>query len=882
MKKTKSQPRVKQKGKPMPKKKEKAVKQVSSAKESLFRGFEIADSTIERKNLPCSQCVAESCGLRDCKLQVFNIGEEKVLSGGLCPKGNTHPSQRRAPNYVELYKSILSRHLNEVSFAIGDLSESKRKRVFMPRSLTFLNERGVYFATLYDALGFDVVLSPESDDEIAQLGKTYAHSESCYPVILAHGHAAYLMKHLRPGIDKIFLANVIRAENLKLTFCPYVSSAGFVIKGNLGLSQTDVLMPLFFFDSIKNPVEGYILKDLQRVFGKGMFSLSQVRNAITLAQQHQKSFLDEVYSKGNSLVKDLTKRHEPIFIGIGRGYTILDKKASSKVDDLFATQGLHFIPTLFFSYDSIDEAPFAENMYWYQGKRMIQANVGVALHPRMFPVRLTNFNCGPDSMLLAHEEDIMRKAGKPHLVLETDGHNSNAQFGTRIAANYEVVRMYKEHKVTLASLKDIPITPTHVENRIIGLPNMGDSSYVVAAAFRAAGLKSEVMPTWTTESISFAKKYVSTNTCRPFSFQVGDALAWFSSLQKRGIDPNLSAATFLPKSCGPCRFGQYSVVLRKIFDRAGFQGVPILDPSDREGYQNLALPKDKITLISALAFKGMVANDILLNALLRTRPYEKERGLAETIYREAHAKLVTLLESNVSLGELAGMMKSYATRFQNACKDVPRKPIVLMIGEIFIRCNEASNEDSIKVLERHGLEVILEPSSAWVDYINRGGVRDSWREKDYQRLTLFLIKQTVMDQIFKRLYKPYKSYLEGRKPHNSLHLIDAAEKDQVYSYDVRGEGSISIGTLYAFLHGELSVDGVYQVGPFGCMQETVATSRIQALLNERLSSSSEPQESLMPYLYAVFGESKLSNLDAEIALFAENCRLRKSLSKPRE
>ncbi len=93
--------------------------------ESKFRGLDIADMKYEKKVENCSNIIEDSCGLRDCKLQVYKIVTDIIFSGGLCPKGNTDTSTKRAPNYVEMYKKILNKHLDKYSVDINKKTRMK-------------------------------------------------------------------------------------------------------------------------------------------------------------------------------------------------------------------------------------------------------------------------------------------------------------------------------------------------------------------------------------------------------------------------------------------------------------------------------------------------------------------------------------------------------------------------------------------------------------------------------------------------------------------------------------------------------------------------------------------------------------------------------------
>jgi hypothetical protein len=83
-----------------------------------------------------------------------------------------------------------------------------------------------------------------------------------------------------------------------------------------------------------------------------------------------------------------------------------------------------------------------------------------------------------------------------------------------------------------------------------------------------------------------------------------------------------------------------------------------------------------------------------------------------------------------------------------------------------------------------------------------------------------------------------------------------------------------------FSKGELKdVCGIYHVGPFGCMHETAATSKINAIIQKQRKEAKKMNEKIVPFMDAVFGDSELPNLEAEIAAFAEKCYLKKEFNE---
>ena len=133
-----------------------------------WKGFSLASAVFDKSVDQCSRVIPESCSLRDCRLQIYGQGADRIFSGGLCPKGNTEAIGTRAPDYVSLYKTMVDKEIRKYAILPEETDPSDGPRVLIPRSLHFLNERSVFMCALYKNLGFTVVVSPESNDHIAR------------------------------------------------------------------------------------------------------------------------------------------------------------------------------------------------------------------------------------------------------------------------------------------------------------------------------------------------------------------------------------------------------------------------------------------------------------------------------------------------------------------------------------------------------------------------------------------------------------------------------------------------------------------------------------------------------------------------------------------
>jgi hypothetical protein len=116
-------------------------------------------------------------------------------------------------------------------------------------------------------------------------------------------------------------------------------------------------------------------------------------------------------------------------------------------------------------------------------------------------------------------------------------------------------------------------------------------------------------------------------------------------------------------------------------------------------------------------------------------------------------------------------------------------------------------------------------------------------------------------------------------------MIETLEKAHEIHGNIEGESPLSTSIAYHILHNmtaaasgtETRICGLFHVGPFTCMQESVATAKIEAMVKEYRK---QHPDLVFPIIHAFFGDSANVNLDAEIAVFREQCYQKRDL-KPR-
>jgi predicted nucleotide-binding protein (sugar kinase/HSP70/actin superfamily) len=290
---------------------------------------------------------------------------------------------------------------------------------------------GVFWAHLLADLGWQVVLSPPTDEALARLGIASMAAETCFPVKVFHGHARWLLER----VETLFLPNVVTLPSPageRGLLCPYVEGSQFMVKAALGIPETRLLNPTLHLAD--GPEEA--ARDLHGALPPGRRpSRSRLAAIVRGAWEQQEAFTRSLEERGEGILA-ATPAGEPVWVISGRPYNLYDERCNLAIGRHLAALGVTALPMDFLALDREDLADFP-GMYWGLGARILRAARRVARTPNLFGVHLTNFGCGADSFI----EHFYRHAteGKPSLVLELDEHSAVAGQRTRLEAYRNVV-----------------------------------------------------------------------------------------------------------------------------------------------------------------------------------------------------------------------------------------------------------------------------------------------------------------------------------------------------------------------------------------------------------------------------------------------------------
>jgi predicted nucleotide-binding protein (sugar kinase/HSP70/actin superfamily) len=413
-------------------------------------------------------------------------------------------------------------------------------------------------------------------------------------------------------------------------------------------------------------------------------------------------------------------------------------------------------------------------------------------------------------------------------------------------------------------------------NKTILVPEMGrSSSLLVAAAMRSFGIDAQVMETY--KDLQLGKQYTSGKECFPCQVTLGDVLYHLErekELLGEAFNPE-NYLYFMAESGGPCRFGMYNKLHRIILDSMdGFSKTRIASLTAEDSYSIGGLMKpEEGTHFRRSAYVAIVIADILDRMLWHTRPYEKEKGQAEAYYEKTLDSMCLAVEIHGSKKRFQKIYKMLEEAVSKA-KDIvdpkiPPKPLIGMVGEIYLRSHTKSNQDLIKLLESYGGEVVNASIAEWVNYVSYDNMQKAKRKAilALRQRELKSLRQHLREWLSNRIELTYQYFRMDQvyrraKKHLDLyedHKIDKLEKQldngRLFSFQVGTEAGLSIGGALEYCrHG---FDGIVNVFPFTCMPSTMCSAVLKPLL-DRMQ---------VPYIDAAYDGTYQPNLEAIVRTF---------------
>ncbi len=763
---------------------------------------------------------------RKCSINRILIENKVYTFGGACNKyygikGEKLELDMDTLDLVQLRERMVFQTYSR-DYALNYSRREKGRTLAINRSLLTNSLYPLYYNYFYH-LGYDVVLNDKIDPE----GIDRKGSAFCYPVEISHGGMAELLKL---DADVYFLPHVrsypVDGGWDSSVTCPFVQAEAYYLTSSFPeLKDKKVLSPVLDFAEGFTQGEAMFL-EMGRELGE---SPTRSRQAFELAVQAQEAFYRACLEMGEAVLTSLQEHpDEMALVLFGRPYNAFSRTANMGIPHKFASRGWRIVPHDFILPLS---TPAVDRMYWSMGQTILKTARLTAAHEQLYGVYISNFSCGPDSFVISYFREIM--GSKPSLTLELDSHTADAGVDTRIEAFLDVVDSYRAlRKQPEPRPGEYRSAQTHYENKVfwiedsagkkyqftdphvkLYLPSMGDTgTRALAAAFRYAGVNAVAAPPAKDRELQLGRGHTSCKECLPLQITVGSLLSY---LEDRPSSDEL-LVYFMPETSGPCRFGQYNILIQSLLEKRRIRDVALFSLSSDNAYAGLS------TEVILKTWQAVLISDVLDEVYSALLVLAADQESAQRIFSSSVDRILSALETSHWK-----VLKQVLEQEAQVLANIPLKgsledtPQVALVGEIFVRRDDLSRGNMVRRLADKGVIVKAAPVSEWLyytDYIMKKKLVDS--------STLLGRITTTVKGYFKSHYEKSIKFSLAKSGLYRYQLVDVdkvvSNVSDLISPRLTGEAILTIGTALTEVAEEVA--GILSIGPFGCMPSRIAES----------------------------------------------------------
>ena len=784
------------------------------ARERYQEGADTSMLSIDRINsLQFTTSMAKCKGCTNqCRLTINRFsGGRQFVSGNRCERGiGKERNRENIPNLFEFKNKLL--------FSYEPLPEDEAERgiVGIPRVLNMYENYPFWFR-FFTELKYRVILSPPSTRKIYELGIESIPSESeCYPAKLAHGHVEWL---IRKGIKYIFYPCVpyerTEFEDAPNHYnCPIVTSYAENIKNNVESLRTEHIRfenPFVAFTNLE-----VASKRLVEVFRE--IPESEVRAAVKAGWEEMSRTREAMYQKGAETLKYLEETGRHGIVLAGRPYHI-DGEINHGIPELINSYGLAVLTEDSISNLNPVERPLIVMDQWMYHSRLYAAANFVKTRDDLDLIQLNSFGCGLDAVTTDAVGDILTNSGKIYTCLKIDEVNNLGAAKIRIRSLISAIRVrdQKDHaprKVVPANIERVLFTKEMRETYTILCPQMSPIHFrMLESALNASGYHLEVLPNDNKQAVDVGLKYVNNDACYPSLMVVGQIMEALLS-GKYNLD---KTAVIMSQTGGGCRASNYIGFIRRALKKAGMEQIPVIS-------LNLSkLEKNPGFTISYQMVKrcmfGLVFGDLFMRCLYRMRPYEKEPGSANRLFRKWEDRCCEFVSKKPSYRQFRTMCREIVRDFDNLPIREERKPRVGVVGEILVKFLPAANNYLVDLLESEGAEAVVPDLMDFLLYCfyNQNFKSDYLGTKkrtaalaNFGILVLEKLRAAAADEL---------SRSRHFDPPSQISRLGEMAKDIVSLGNQTGEGWFLTGEMLELIHS--GVNNIVCTQPFACLPNHV-------------------------------------------------------------
>jgi predicted nucleotide-binding protein (sugar kinase/HSP70/actin superfamily) len=733
---------------------------------SGFRGL-----GIYKKEIPVQVETCQLCN-NNCRIRIAEVDGEKVAYGFLC--GRDYDTKKFIDKNTSGFNLIKARQ-NHFRLPKRNKFRSPIK-IGLPSSLHLFDEIPLW-KKFFDNLSIETITSENFENPV-KTGKRIAGAEFCAPMEAMYGHVAWLADKTDYIFLPVYLETRDKDFEAERNYCYYTQFSPSVISSGSNPDITKKILSPFlnYSKGIKN-VRKELFGCLKPVFNSFLTNaeLNAALDDALYYYNQKKESLKHIFRQDFETSRDIS------VVLVGRPYLVLSPYMNKGIPDIIEGMGIRtcFQDMLMYNHQDYSDIDYLLQVFpWHYAAKILEIAKVTAVTRNLYPVLITAFKCAPDSFLIDYFKKIMDAHHKPYLILQTDEHDSNVGYETRIEAG---IRSFRNHAaIDHGNLKPVlPIITLPEKSifarKIIIFPNWDQMvAPLLVANLRKTGLDVRLLEP--DEEIIRKSMVHNTGQCLPINIITQEFIEY---IKKNNLNP-ADTMLWMVETRLTCNIRLYPYYIKNILDNYG------------EGMEKAIVYSGdvshlEISLAACLnAYLAYMIGGLIRRLGCKIRPYEMVKGETDKAIQES---IRILAKAFLGRTPMEKSVIQALSLFEKIKYNPVERPKVAIFGDLYVRDNDILNQDIIHVIEDAGGEVITTPYHEYTKLTAENGLRRRMaRGENLQAIGLkaMLAGIKLLDNTY---YKHFKKFL-GNQPvirtaklEKKLELFNIKDLHSGESYD---------------------------------------------------------------------------------------------------
>lgn len=358
----------------------------------------------------------------------------------------------------------------------------------------------------------------------------------------------------------------------------------------------------------------------------------------------------------------------------------------------------------------------------------------------------------------------------------------------------------------------VPFTEEMINDYTILVPDMLPMHFkLIASVMKNYGYNFELLQNDGPEIAETGLKFTHNDTCYPAILVVGQ----FMDALLSGKYDTHKTALIMFQTGGGCRASNYISLIRKALKKANMEYVPVISFSlaGLEKHPGFKLNLKKLHQMMYAVLYG----DILMNLVNQVRPFEIEKGAAESLANEWVDKLGAELSATKHI-RYKDIKQNYR-KIVESFKQIPiekREAVkVGVVGEIFVKYSPLGNNNLERFIIKEGGQPVVPGLMDFCLYVVYDKITDYLvYKKNFKKFLVSKIAYSFLNKKREDISKALSesNRFEGMTPFDKIvHMADGLISQAVQM----GEGWLLTAEMVEL--AESGCENIVCTQPFGCL-----------------------------------------------------------------